>query len=245
MKSRHALALIGLATLSACGSMHEAMHTKRATELTTHLTLLPLAHPAPNTAIPVDTKITTLKTRAVLTPQDLKPAPGDTLTYYALDSSFTDFQTLKTTPTKIDGLFHFTFTPRTTNSYRIWAETEMKNDAPVEYPYNDIGTRTPGKFTRIESWTQTLGSASITLSSDTRLKRFNEATLSLKSGESPLPITDAVAFYDDYRTLLHFTPTDGKITFSPDKQGYVKIFIRSTINGKETTLPFTFEIAKD
>lgn len=241
---RHAALLLCLSALTACGSVHEALHPRKEHEDILYLTLLPhtpLAYGAPTE---FDTKITNIQTRELITPEALKATNSDNLTLYALDSSFTDLQVLAATPTQTGGLYHFTFTPHRKESYRFWAYAPLK-EADDEFPYRDTGTRTPGHFDRIVTLAQTVGGSTYTLHLDTPLRRFHETEFTLEAtGEAT--ITEIIGFYDDYRTVIYLTPNkDNAIVFAPDREGYIKLFTRIATGGKTITLPFTVQVAKD
>ena len=247
------LAVFGLCltVLSGCASLHEAMHPPKKVEDTQlYLTLLPRDQVALGKSTDIDTKLTQIKTRALITKEDLKPTPGDALPLLALDSSFTDFQAIFAKPTAVEGLYHFSFTPHVKSSYRIWSLAELKTAEAQEYPFKDIGIRTPGSFKHTEMLTQTQNGITYVLQLDSALKRFNETTFELQAKNAndtimPATIKDITGVYDDYRTLIHLTPQNGKVTFVPDKQGFIKCFTRIETGGKESVVAFTVSVAKD
>ncbi len=245
-------ALTLLCSLTACASYHEAMHpAKKKEETQLYLTLLPVGDIALNKATEIDTKLTQIKTRALITSKDMDSTEGGALPLIALDSSFTDFQTIPAAPTKVDGLYHFSFTPHLRNSYRIWAYAALKGAGAPEYPFKDIGTHTSGNFNRTEQLSQTLNGTTYTLKLESPLKRFNEDTLALEAKDAqgnPVPATikNITGIYDDYRTVIRITPESGKdLTYVPDKEGYIKLFTRISDGSRETVVAFTVSVARD
>lgn len=246
MKKTHAVALaLVLLSTSACASVHEAMHGKRATEPTVHLTLVPLEKPEPGKTTTISAKVTYLKTRLLVTHAELKPQASDALTLYALDNSFNDFQAINASATSTDGLYQFAFTPHS-SGYRIWAESALKTAPESEFPFADIGARGLGKFTRTETLQQNWNGTTATLVLDEKPIRFHECNITLQLGGTNADIKEIIGFYDDFRTVIHLKPENGKgINYSPDQEGFIKLFVRFAANGKEATLPFTISVAKD
>jgi len=239
-----------ISTISACSSVNEAMYGERMQPSAIHLTLLssdPLTQGKPTH---IKSKITHLKILKLVTRNEMQPTQANTLPMIAIDTSFSDVQIIDATPTNIDGLYDFTFTPHKPGSYRIWAETKLKSAPHTEYPYSDIGTRTPGKFTRTELLEQKQDGITYALKIENPLTRFDNEEITVQATDNsgtniPVTLRDIVGIYGDYRTVIHLTPDNGKISFSPDKEGLIKLFVRLTANGKETTVAFTAAITKN
>lgn len=234
-----------LHVMTACSSVHEALHGERTQPAAIRLTLLPTTPIITGKSSEIDAKITYIQNLSLVSPEDLQPKEGRDLTLFALDTTYSDLQVLTAKATSSNGLYHFSFTPRKAGSYRIWADAPLKSLPAAALPYSDIGKRTYGQFSDSENLTQNVNGTTLTLKSDASLKRFNEATLSLESSGGTTPITDAICIYNDYRTLLHLTPHEGKISFSPDKEGLMKCFVSANIGTSTATLPYTITIAKD
>ncbi len=246
MANSRLLPLLLLAALTACSSVHEAMHDKHPETQNLHLTLVPLGEVAIGKTTPVDAKLTAVKSRALLTQADLITPETDTILLYALDTHFTDFQPIRAKAGKTDGLYHFTFTPHNPGSYRIWAEAAPKDGSFPEYPFVDLGARSLGSPPHDATLQTTQNGVAYTLMLEDALTRFKESTFKISANGTPVTITDIIGIYTDYRTVIHITPEAGKdVVFVPEKEGLVKFFIRVNAGGKETILPFIAPVARD
>lgn len=247
MRGLARIAALGLTLFcSACSSIHEALHIKRSEEPLLHLTLLPQGDLRQDTPTQVDAKITHISTRALVTHAEIKQQEADTLSLFAIDNTFNDFQPVSAAATGVDGLYRFRFTPRSARGYRIWAEAALRDTPVAEYPFADIGSRSPGSFPRAESLTHSVDGVSFTLALKDPLRRFRETPIRVEAAGTPVIIHEVTGFYSDYRTLAHILPVAGEEPrLSPDKEGFIKLFIRVSYQGKMRVLPFVAAIARD
>jgi hypothetical protein len=244
------LGLAALLALTACTSVQEAMHIKRAKTSALLLTAVPLDRPThapltvgqPTTA---NSKLTIIASRSLLPPDMLTETENGAPKLFALDPTFTDFQRLSVNRTEAEGLYRFTFTPKHT-TYRVWAKAVSAET--VEYPFTDLGGRSQGKFPKTETLTRTWNGYEITLLQEKPFRRFYPSTLTLKATkngqEAPATIEEIFGVYNDYRTAEHLLPSEEGIRFEGTQEGFIRLFVRASIDGKETTLPFTAAISK-
>lgn len=250
--NKRTIALLGATLLvSACSSFKEAMRDPAAgAPPVTRLTLLPYGPVAPGSATGVDAKLNLIEDRVILADKDLLPTHGQKLQLLAVDPAFTDFRVIVPQSTSTPGLYHFEFTPKSRNGYRVWAEATPALTQRLEFPSATLGTLGRGAFDRTESLEAAAGVYRVTLRFDSPLERDNESTGTLDAatasgGEAPVTLHDVYGLLDDFRTVLHFYPGAGKdnaFVIRPSKNGYVKFFARVSINGQEMTVPFTATI---
>ncbi|MBY0407061.1 MAG: hypothetical protein K2Q01_05165 [Rickettsiales bacterium] len=249
--SKHGLLMAALLlSVTACTSVQEALHTKRPEGTSLLLTLVPLEKPATGKPVVVNAKITHIKDRALVHAENLSETDNGVPPFFALDNSFTDFQPIHAEQEKTSGLYRFTFTPKNPGSYRIWAKAALSGEQFPQYPFADLGTRTPGKFTRAEALQQHWDGYTVTLVPESPFIRFHNVAFALRatnaSGtETPVTIHEVTGFYSDYRGVEHINPSKQRVSLAPDHEGFIKLFVRASIDGKETTLPFTAQIAKE
>lgn len=240
IRSRLLLTLSCLAALSACDTVKTAARIKKPdAPASLRLTLLPQTRPEPKKSVLVDAKITRLKDRSRVIAEELK-APG--LRLLAIDSNYSDFQLITPEKSELPGLFHFRFIPASQQAYRLWADVEMtegKKDIH-EFPFADIGGKSGRSFPRKE----VLGHEGYRLALSAPLTQYDETVLKLSRGDTDLPIAEAFGFYDDYRTVLHLSPTNGSMAFTPHREGFLKLLLRVNDGGGKL-LPFVVEVKKD
>ncbi|NBO19397.1 MAG: hypothetical protein EBV03_09265 [Proteobacteria bacterium] len=242
MKRRILVILTCALALTACQSVKSAARVKKpAAASTLRLTLLPQTAPQPQKPTQVDAKLTRIKDRSRVLPQELS-APG--LRLLAIDSNYNDFQLITPSEGALPGLFHFTFTPASSQAYRLWGDVEMDEGKLHlhEFPFADIGGKSGRSFPRQEKLE--IGDYRLKLSEP--LVKFGETALTVSRGETEFPVTEVFGFFDDYRTVLHVVPASGETPrISPQQQGFIKLLLRISDSGKEQLLPFVVEVKKE
>ena len=175
-------------------------------------------------------------------------------------------------PTKVPGEYEFTFTPRKTAPYRIWADLVPMASGVQELPFADLpSTGTPGPLANTATrYTSTAGGYQFSLAlgngSDmppkARQARGMTITITAPDGKpvSQLePVMNAfahlVGFYEDYRTVVHLHPIGGDVLgsdarggpalgviFFPPKAGFIRLYCQVSIGGKMLFAPFNVNV---
>ncbi len=199
---------------------------------------------------------------------DLKTVHTQKVHALIIDPTMMDYQHMHPVPGKKPGEYTFTFTPTTSNPYRIWLDL-TPNNGQQQYVIADLpGTHNQNlKPDKILSTSSEVDGYHFELSFDQQPLKVNESyTGSLmitdKEGKPVTqlePIMEAfahiVAFNQDYKTILHIHPMGAepkdpklrggpKIDFHimPTQPGYIKLFAQVKINGKEIFAPFGIEV---
>jgi hypothetical protein len=251
VKPRALIAILCCITsLGACSSFKEAMRDPdAAAKPVTRLTLLPVGPVGMGTTTSVDTKLTVMENRALITEDNLMAVRSQKLQLLALDPSFTDFQQITPQPTRVTGLYNFSFTPRVKSGYRVWADIIPTLTSRREFPFADLGSKPIGAFDRTEKLEAIMQGYHFTLAFDSPLERDNESTgmiSATRSGEAAaLALTEVFGFYDDFRTVIHLYPDEASrpaFQLRPHKKGFIRFFARVSVDGKDMVVPFTSEI---
>ena len=174
--------------------------------------------------------------------------------------------------TKTPGEYEFTFTPKISAPYRIWADIVPEATGVQELPSADLPSA---------------GSAGPVADTATRLTSAAGGyhfTLTLSGGDAVPPkakqargmsikVTDAsgnpvtqlepvmnafahlVGFYGDYQTVVHLHPTGGDVLdgalrggpalgfiFFPPKAGFIRLYCHVSIGGKMLFAPFNVNV---
>ena len=176
-------------------------------------------------------------------------------------------------PTDIPGDYTFSFTPRKSSPYRIWADIVPVATGTQELPFVDLPSA--GKAGAIADTANRL-------TASTGGHRFTLAftqgnSLPPKAGETRpmgITVTDStgrpvtnlepvmnafahlVGFYDDYRTLVHLHPTGGDVLnpearggptlgfiLFPPKAGFIRLYCQVSIGGRMLFAPFNLNVA--
>ena len=188
------------------------------------------------------------------------------------DPSLGDYHHEHPAPTKTPGEYEFSFTPKKTAPYRIWADLVPQATGVQELPFADLpsgGKAEPITDTE-NRFTSAAGGYRFTLS-------FNDGdhmpTNAGKTRAMGITVTDPkgkpitklepvmnafchlVGFYDDCRTVLHLHPTGGdigdpKLRGGPalgfmlfaPKAGFIRLYCQVMIDGKMLFAPFNLNV---
>jgi hypothetical protein len=175
--------------------------------------------------------------------------------------------------TKVPGEYVFSFTPRKTAPYRIWADLVPNATGVQELPFADLPS--DGKAAPIEDtanrFTSTAGGYRFTLTFDsgnhlpTRAGQARPMGITVTAPDGkPVtalePVMNAfchlVGFYEDYRTVVHLHPTGGDVV-NPEarggpalgfilfapRAGFVRLYCQVSIGGKMIFAPFNVNVA--
>jgi hypothetical protein len=174
--------------------------------------------------------------------------------------------------TDVPGEYAFSFTPKKTTPYRIWADLVPTSSGMQELPFTDLpsaGTAEPIKE-KEDSFTSTVEGYKFTLSItpgaspslQANQSRRVDITVTDGSG-SPVgqlePVMNAfahlVGFYDDYQTVVHIHPMGGDVLdqslrggpslsfmIFPPRAGFIRLYCQVSVNGKMLFAPFNVNV---
>ena len=175
-------------------------------------------------------------------------------------------------PTKTPGEYIFSFTPRKTAPYRIWADIVPVASGVQELPFTDLPSagkpdEVADTATRMETTMEgfrfklELGGGN-----DTPLKALTSRGMTVTitdSAGAPVkalePVMNAfahlVGFYGDRQTIVHIHPTGGDVpgsearggpalsfVFFPPKPGFIRLYCQVNIGGKMLFAPFNVNV---
>lgn len=238
-----------------------------AAENTVQLTLNPARPVVVGQTTPITATLKTIKGNKPVTFSDLKIAHTKKLHLLVVDSSLSDYHHIHPRPSKKPGEYVFDFTPKTNNSYRIWADILPISTHHQEYVQADLyqnpdqSTATKPVIDRTVSTSATVDGYTATLVPDGPVKAGEAVMASItltKDGQNFAqlePIMGAfahvVGFGEDYQSILHIHPMGVEPTspdqrggptlnfhIQPQKPGFVKLFAQFRIDDKDVFIPF-------
>lgn len=174
--------------------------------------------------------------------------------------------------TDTPGEYAFSFTPKKTAPYRIWADLVPVTTGVQELPFADLPS--PAKPDPIQDtanrFTSSAGGYQFTLTftganqlptkaGQTRPMDITITDTDGKPVASLEPVMNAfchlVGFYEDYRSVLHLHPTGGDVTdpnarggpalgfiLFAPKPGFVRLYCQVNIGGKMLFAPFNLNV---
>jgi len=175
-------------------------------------------------------------------------------------------------PTKTPGEYAFTFTPKKTVPYRIWADIVPAATGVQELPFANLPSNgKAGPVADTENrFASTAGGYQFTLTlfggdhipAKAQQARKMAVTITDPAGQPATnlePVMNAfahlVGFYGDYNTVVHLHPTGGDILnqelrggpalgfiFFPPKPGFIRLYCQVLIDGKMLFAPFNLNI---
>lgn len=188
------------------------------------------------------------------------------------EPSFGDYHHEHPVATDTPGEYAFSFTPKKTSPYRIWADIVPSATGVQEMPFTDL--RSSGQAATI---TDTASTFTSTVDGYQFALTFaNGNHLPIAAGQThkmAITITDPngqpmkslepfmtafahlVGFYDDYQTVVHLHPAGGDILnpaarggpalgfqFFPPKAGFIRMYCQVQIGGKMLFAPFNVNV---
>jgi mRNA-degrading endonuclease toxin of MazEF toxin-antitoxin module len=175
-------------------------------------------------------------------------------------------------PTKTPGEYEFTFTPKKSAPYRIWADIVLETTGVQELPSADLpsaGQAEPVTDTATR-FTSEAGGYQFTLTlaggNDAPPKAGQARAMTIKvtdAASQPTtqlePVMSAfahlVGFYGDFQTVVHLHPTGGDVLdeklrggpslgflFFPPKAGFIRLYCQVNIGGKMLFAPFNVNV---
>lgn len=186
---------------------------------------------------------------------------------WLIDPTFTNIQHIHPESTTTPYNFNFTFTPKISGSYIVWADISPLATQKQELLQGWIGTKDYAFNERIQSYTTAMNGYVFNLSFDVPPMVGQTSTVNLnvtdpqnkpvrwmvddsaRFGIAEYP--SIVGFYDDNEHIITETQDistrtsydgyegpDIKFKITPTQAGFVKTFVRIVINDKEMFIPF-------
>ncbi|MGB8170450.1 MAG: hypothetical protein WCF18_23305 [Chthoniobacteraceae bacterium] len=189
------------------------------------------------------------------------------------DPSLSDYHHEHPVAMETPGEYVFSFTPKKTAPYRIWADIVPAVTGVQELPYVDLPAQAKGEAVANteDRLTCTSGGLNFTLTfkggpmvtaraHQTCVMQIvvNEADGNPVTRLEPLmnAFAHLVGFYDDYQTVVHLHPGGGDIlradarggpklnfTFYPPKPGFIRLYCQVSVNGEYVFAPFNLNVA--
>ncbi len=174
-------------------------------------------------------------------------------------------------PTSTPGEYVFSFTPRKTSPYRVWADIVPVATGIQELPFADLpsGGKADAIDDKTDSFTSTVDGFTFVLTlpngatSPVANQKCRLGIVVSDSEGKPVrrlePVMNAfahlVGFYDDFQTVIHIHPTDGDILqqdvrggpalafqFFPPKPGFVRLYCQVKVDGRMLFAPFSVNV---
>ena len=188
-----------------------------------------------------------------------------------VDPSLTDYHHEHPAPTATPGEYAFSFTPKKTGPYRIWADLVPADSGVQEYPAVELaGTgaaesigEMSGRFDTLAGGLRfrlTFENGQLPKARQVRIMQIEVTDAAGKPVRQLTPVMNAfahlVGFYEDYRTVVHLHPEGGDITrddlrggpvmgfkFYPPRAGFIRLFCQVVVDGKTIFAPFNLNVA--
>jgi hypothetical protein len=175
-------------------------------------------------------------------------------------------------PTKTPGEYSFSFTPKKSAPYRIWADLMPKATGIQELPFVDLpsdGKAAPPARTEDQFISKADGyQFAITLVGGNHVpikaRQARRMSITITSADGK-PVTTLepflnafahlVGFYGDHETVIHLHPTGGDIlnpdlrggpslgfVLFPPKAGFIRLYCQVSIQGKILFAPFSVNV---
>ena len=188
------------------------------------------------------------------------------------ESSLGDYHHEHPMPTHEPGGFAFTFTPKKSAPYRIWADIVPAATGLQELPFVDLPSAEKGgaiadtadRFSCASgglNFKMTFGGSDAPAPHAQRACGMEIAV----TGADGQPMTQleplmnafahVVGFYDDFQTVVHLHPGGGEIlrqearggptllfTFFPPRAGFIRLYCQVQVNGAQVFAPFNVNV---
>ncbi|TAL35468.1 MAG: hypothetical protein EPN97_07280 [Alphaproteobacteria bacterium] len=206
------------------------------------------------------------KDQAAVKPDELVERHTKKLHLLVLDDRMTDYQHLH--PESAGDRWRFSFTPRTAHDYKIWADVQVKGEAPQMMAILLKGAE-PCKESCVDNMpvmkAEFSGNkAELSFTGGPVAGTPAEGKVSIVSADGkPLedlePVMGAyahiAAFTGDFRNLAHVHPMGAapekekdrgaaplSFMLHPEKPGVLKLFVQIKVDGENVFLPFSAEV---
>lgn len=247
--------------------MSHGAHKEAKAQNSVKLELKPASAFAVGKTTQVTLKITNMTDGKPLTLDDLKEAHTKKLHLLIVDPSLTDYHHIHPIAGKNAGEFVFDFTPKKSESYRVWADVIPVGTGKQEYVMADMGSAAKDKaaINKASSMTSTVDGYTFTLALDSEPKAGSAVMGNITVTKDGKPFTQlepvmgafahVVGFTEDYNSVMHIHPMGKEPTseterggpklefhIEPKKAGFVKLFAQVKIDGKDVFAPFGMEV---
>jgi hypothetical protein len=168
-------------------------------------------------------RLRNIATGDILTMSDLRYTGGPNISFFVIDPSMTDYQKPKLERSDTPYVFNFSFIPKYSISYRLWAITTPNSSGKEEALSGWIGREEPSFTDRKLSYKTAMNGYIFTLSSDVApavggscmininvTDQDNKPVQSQAQAMSPLAMEFSVrepnfiiGFYDDFQNIIH------------------------------------------
>ncbi|MEO7932768.1 MAG: hypothetical protein ABIT76_06390 [Chthoniobacterales bacterium] len=206
-------------------------------------------------------------------PEDLTVMHTQRIHLLVIDPALEDYHHEHPVSTGTPGEYAFSFTPATSQSYRIFADLTPAENGVQEYTFCDLAGTSASKpaTTHDSTFTSSSGGFRFQLTigdsnaTPVRAQQVSALQVSVSDAQGqPVaklePVMNAfahlVGFYDDYRTVVHLHPAGPEILnpesrggasldfkFYPPKAGFLRLYCQVVIDGKTIFAPFNVNIA--
>ena len=188
------------------------------------------------------------------------------------DPSLGDYHHEHPVATEIPGEYVFSFTPKKTSPYRVWADIVPAITGMQELPHVDLpSTGAAGPIeNKAPTFSSTAGGHTFTLilskGNNTPIRAGQVCSMFITVADADgkptttlEPVMNAfahlVGFYDDYSTVVHVHPASGDVfvttarggpsmpfKFFPPKAGFIRFYCQVMINGEMLFAPFNMQV---
>jgi hypothetical protein len=209
---------------------------------------------------------------APVTPDSLMVVHAERIHLLIEERGLGDYHREHPTATGTPGEYVFSFTPKKTVPYRIWADIVPVATGVQELPFVDLPSA--GKGSPVQDtanrFTSSAGGYQFTLAFTngnhlpTKAGQVRKMGITVtdpdgKPATNLEPVMNAfahlVGFYDDYQTVVHLHPTGGDVInpdqrggpllgfiLYPPKPGFMRLYCQASINGKMLLAPFNLNV---
>jgi hypothetical protein len=188
-----------------------------------------------------------------------------------VDPSLEDYHHEHPTPTETPGEYAFSFTPKKSSLYRMWADVVPVATGVQEYPAVElpgtgkadaIGSRSGRYTTTVDglNFRLTFAEGALPRNQQVRAMKIEVSDTNGEPVRRLEPLMNAfahlVGFYDDYQTVVHIHPEGGDILrddlrggplmsfkFYPPRAGFLRLFCQVVVDGKTIFAPFNVNVA--
>lgn len=205
-------------------------------------------------------------------PADLLVMHTERIHLLIVDPTLGDYHHEHPVATATPGEYAFTFTPKASAPYRIFADLVPVASGVQEYPFADLpgaekGGSVAASSDRLDSVVEGLRfqlafdrAGAPPRAGEVRLITITAADAAGKPVTQLAPVMNAfahlVGFYDDYRTVVHLHPEGGEITkpelrggptmsfrFYPPRAGHLRLYCQVLHEGRMIFAPFDVNVA--
>lgn len=202
--------------------------------------------------------------------QDLTVVHGEPLHVLAQERGLGDYQREFPERTETPGEYVFTFTPKKTAPYRLWADLVPLSTGLQELPFVDLpsgGTSAPPRDKDNAYVVEQDGLIfEMAVGGHVDIRERTTCGIALKVSRAdgtPMnelePLMNSFAhligFYDDFETVVHLHPVAGDVTnresrggpvmsfnFYPPRAGFVRLYCQVQVKGRKIYAPFNVNV---